>query len=64
MQTLWKSKCICMITITRQVQQKHEPSEQLNIGKLEEKKKNSIIDVSSDKDSRTREKIPVPGSLF
>ena len=53
-----------MITITRQVQQKHEPSEQLNIGKLEEKKKNSIIDVSSDKDSRTRGKIPVPGSLF
>ena len=47
-----------MIVISPQVGQKHKPSElkdqQTNIGKLAERKKNSIIDVSSDKDSSSR----------
>ena len=52
-------KCICMIVITKQVWQKHKPGEQINIEKVEERKKNSVIDVSSSKDSRTHRKIPV-----
>ena len=47
-----------MMVISPQVGQKHKPSElkdqQTNIGKLAERKKNSIIDVSSDKDSSSR----------
>ena len=50
-------KCICMIVITKQVWQKHKPGEQIHIEKVEERKKNSVIDVSSSKDSRTQRKI-------